>query len=228
MKIGGLQKLTLLDYPDVMACIVFTEGCNFRCPFCHNASLVLGGADGGAPTEDEVLAFLRKRRGLLDGVVVTGGEPLIWQDAEDFLVEVRKLGYKIKLDTNGSMPERLRGLIERGRVDYVAMDIKNSPRRYDETAGRHVEIGAILESAALLLEGRVDYEFRTTVVKPLFDADCFREIGAVIKGAKKYFLQKFKDSGDLIAADGLSAYSDEEMNEFLAAVRPFVPNAKIR
>lgn len=230
MKIGGLQKLTLLDYPEVMSCIVFTDGCNFRCPFCHNAPLVVADADAPAETltEEEVFAFLEKRKNLLDGVVITGGEPLIQPDIEGFIRRVRDLGYKVKLDTNGSFPARLTRLMDEKLVDYVAMDIKNSPARYRETAGVNANLAAVEESARLLLGGAVDYEFRTTVVKPLFDTQSFRDIGESIRGAKRYFLQKFKDSGNLIAGEGLSAYSDDEMRDFLSVVREYVPSASLR
>ena len=227
MRISGLQKLTLLDFPGTVSCTVFTGGCNFRCPFCHNASLVLpermqGDNDGTAT----VLDFLKKRRGLLEGVAVTGGEPLLHADIGDFLREVRALGYKIKLDTNGSFPDRLGELIEEGLVDRVAMDIKNAPGLYAATAGlRVLDLSAIDRSRKLLLEGKVAYEFRTTVVKGLHTRESLLEAAQWIEGAKEYYLQQFRDSGNLIRPDGLGAFTDEEMHalcEALAECRPAV------
>ncbi len=227
MKIGGLQKLSLLDFPDKTACIVFTSGCNFRCPFCHNASLVIGNETFSS--EEEVFTLLKKRKGLLDGVVITGGEPLIHKDIKELILKIRDEGYSVKLDTNGTFPDRLKELIELKLVDYVAMDIKNSPERYAETIGLpSFDITPVADSIALLKEGLVDYEFRTTLVKPYFEKADFEKIGEMISGADKYYLQNFKDSGELIDGENLSAYSSEEAEEFLAVVKKFVPSAKIR
>ena len=230
MLISGLQKLTLLDFPGCVACTVFTGGCNFRCPFCHNASLVipeeLRAADGGV---DAVLAFLKKRQGLLDGVAITGGEPLLHADMADLLREIRALGYRIKLDTNGSFPDRLIALVEEGLVDRVAMDIKNSPARYAETAGLPLlDIAPIERSKNFLLEGRVAYEFRTTVVKGLHTAESLVEAARWIEGAAEYHLQQFKDSGELLAPDGLGAFDDDEMRALADAVRPILPVVQLR
>ncbi len=226
MKIGGLQKLTLLDFPGKMACIVFTKGCNFRCPFCHNASLVSHGGSEEYSVE-EVLAFLEKRKKILDGVVLTGGEPLL-HEVKPFLREVKKKGYAVKLDTNGTNPDTLKELVSEGLVDYIAMDIKNSPSKYDLTSGAKVEFDKIQKSVEFLKSGVVDYEFRTTVVKPLFEKSDFTAIGEWLDGVKRYFLQAFVDSGDLVSGEEMSAYSDEEMNEFLLEVQKRVPSAKIR
>ena len=172
MDIQGLQKMTLLDYPGRVACTVFLGGCDLRCPFCHNGGLVLGPMPAGLDSE-ELLAFLRKRRGLLDGVCVTGGEPLLRPGLPGLLREIRALGYSVKLDTNGSHPQRLRAVVEAGLADYVAMDVKNSPGRYAETAGvPGLDLRPIRESVAFLLEGTVDYEFRTTVVEQIGRASC--------------------------------------------------------
>ena len=230
MLISGLQKLTLLDYPGRVACTVFTGGCNFRCPFCHNAALVLpdrieGDPDGTAT----VLRFLEKRQGILDGVAVTGGEPLLHADMAEFLRQIRSLGFMIKLDTNGSFPDRLRALVEEGLVDRVAMDIKNSPALYARTAGlRALDIAAVERSKDYLLEGGVEYEFRTTVVRGLHTADSLREAAAWIAGAREYYLQQFKDSGDIIDPRGLGAFSDREMHALAEAVRPIVPAVQLR
>ncbi len=230
MQIAGLQKLTLLDYPGQVACTVFTKGCNFRCPFCHNASLVLPGITVlPLIDEEQVLAFLRKRQGILDGVAVTGGEPLLQADLPAFLEEVRALGYRIKLDTNGSFPEKLRELTEAGLVDRVAMDIKNSPALYRDTAGTPgLDLAAVEASKDFLLSGAVDYEFRTTVVKGLHSRESLIAAGKWIAGAREYYLQQFKDSGDLVDGGGLGAYNEEEMRALAEAVAPWVPSVQVR
>ncbi len=229
MLVSGLQKLTLLDYPGQVACTVFTGGCNFRCPYCHNASLVLPERLGAQDGTDAALAFLEKRRGVLDGVAVTGGEPLLHDDLPDFLRAVRAMGYKIKLDTNGSFPERLRAVVEEGLADRVAMDIKNAPDLYARTAGlRLLDIAAVERSKNYLLEGHVAYEFRTTAVRGLHTAESLREAAAWISGAAEYYLQQFRDSGDLLAASGLGAFTDEEMRALADAVRPIVPSVRLR
>lgn len=228
MKIYGLQKLTLLDYPEKVACTVFTGGCNLRCPFCHNASLVLGTQGAEEIPQDSLFAFLKKRSGLLDGVCVSGGEPLLQPDLADFLQQVRELGYSVKLDTNGCFPERLRELVKRGLVDYVAMDVKNSPGHYAETVGvPGFDFSPVRQSMDFLLTGAVDYEFRTTVVKGLHNEERLRGAAEAIRGAKRYFLQKFVDSGDLVGS-GMSAFSDGEMEKFRKAVSPYVKAAALR
>ena len=227
MKLHGLQKMTLLDFPQHVACTVFLGGCDFRCPFCHNGGLV---EDIYPPQTDdkELLAFLSKRKGLLDGVCISGGEPLLRDDLKDLLVPIREMGYLIKLDTNGTHPRRLKELVEAGLVDYVAMDIKNSPDRYGETAGvPGLDLAPIRESVAFLLEGKVDYEFRTTVVKELHDGDSFRAIGPWIAGAKRYFLQSFVDR-ETVLRGGLHACSEEELAEFSDLMRPYVPAVAVR
>ncbi len=228
--IVGLQKLTLLDYPGQVACTVFTGGCNLRCPYCHNASLVLPERvreeSGGAAA---VLAFLEKRRGILDGVTVSGGEPLLQSDLASFLRTVRAMGYKIKLDTNGSFPERLRALVEEGLVDRVAMDVKNAPEEYAKTVGLPIlDLSAIERSKEYLLSGAVDYEFRTTLVRGLHTSESVRAAAEWIAGAKEYYLQQYRDSGDLIDAEGLGAFSDDEMRAMADIVRPYVPPVLLR
>jgi pyruvate formate lyase activating enzyme len=227
MEIAGLQKLTLLDYPGRLAATVFTRGCNFRCPFCHNASLV---PDGSAPvmTEEDFFSFLRERQGLIDGVCVSGGEPLLQPDLDHFLARIKALGFLIKLDTNGSDASKLRALAAAGLLDYVAMDIKNAPEKYAGTAGLQGEVPRdVLESVDFLLGGSVDYEFRTTVVKELHTAEDFAAIGKWIRGAKRYFLQNFEDSGHTLQP-GLHSVDREEIEAFAAAVRPWVPAVCIR
>ena len=226
MKLGGIQKLTLLDYPGKLACTLFAPGCNFRCPFCHNASLVLDPAE--ALDLDEVLAFLQKRRGVLEGVCLTGGEPLLQPGVEDFLRKIKAMGYAVKLDTNGSRPRRLGDLVRAGLVDYVAMDVKNSRDRYAETVGiPGFDLAPVEESVAFLLEGTVDYEFRTTVVRELHTAESLRALSAWIAGARRYYLQGFVDSGDLIRP-GLTAYTAAEMEDLRRAVLDQVPSAELR
>lgn len=227
MDIQGLQKMTLLDYPGKVACTVFLGGCDFRCPFCHNGELVLSPAPAQLSRE-ELLAFLKKRRGLLDGVCVTGGEPLLRPDLRELLEAVKALGYPVKLDTNGSHPRALAELAEAGLADYVAMDIKNSPALYPLTAGvPGLDLGPIRESAAFLLEGRVEYEFRTTVVREFHDRDSFLAIGPWLAGAKQYFLQSFVDR-DTVIRPGLHPWGWEKLEEFADVVRPWVPGVALR
>lgn len=230
MKFGGWQKLTLLDFPGRVACTLFTVGCNLRCPFCHNASLVTADTPPELPPE-EIFAFLEKRRGLLDGVCVTGGEPLLQPGLADFLHRVKEMGYLVKLDTNGTLPDRLEALLAAGLVDYVAMDIKNSPRRYAETVGVASLRGeSVRRSASLLMEGHVPFEFRTTAVSPLHTAADFEEIGQWLAGDEPYFLQDFADSGDLIDPETqpLRAFSPDEMRAFLQILRRTIPHAAWR
>lgn len=224
MRIGGLQKLTLLDFPGKTACTVFLQGCNFRCPFCHNPSLIFG----TEPIEEaELFRFLATRQGLLDGVAVSGGEPLLSNDLAPLLERIKSMGFAVKLDTNGSFPARLRSLLDAGLVDYVAMDVKNAPARYAATCGADGMLPAVEESAALLMGRRVPYEFRTTVVAELHDAADFHAIGAWLRGAEQYFLQPFVDSGDILSG-GLHAPSDALLQTALDIARTYIPNTKIR
>ncbi len=227
MELHGLQKLTLLDYPGKVACTVFLGGCDFRCPYCHNWELV----DGSYPplmTEADFLSFLQKRRGILEGVCVTGGEPLLHRELPDFLEKIHALGYPIKLDTNGGHPQRLNALLDRGLVDYVAMDIKNSPQRYGETIGRPVfDPAPILESVRLLMQSGVDYEFRTTVVRELHEEADFLAIAQWLQGARRYFLQPFTDR-DTVPVAGLSAPSRDTLEHYASLLRPYLPMTEIR
>ncbi len=225
MKIYGLQKLSLVDYPGKTAAVIFTGGCNFRCPFCHNYGLV---TDPGEPLdEEEVFEYLKKRRGLLDAVVITGGEPLIHNDTADTIIKIRELGYPVKLDTNGTFPARLAELLTRGLIDYVAMDIKNCKEKYYLTAGCEVDLDAIEKSIMLLKSGNTAFEFRTTVVSQLHEEEDFVRIGEWIAGDEQYYLQRFKDSEN-VPYGNLTAPDEQTMNAFLAAVQRLVPNAKIR
>lgn len=227
MRIDGLQTLTLLDYPGKVACTVFTSGCNMRCPFCHNASLVCGEVPPFMEKE-EFFAFLKKRTGVLDGVCVTGGEPLLQEGLIPFFLEVKEKGFTTKLDTNGLLHDRLRAVVEAGAVDYVAMDIKNCKARYAETAGvPGLDLAPIEKSVQFLMEGKVDYEFRTTVVKELHNKADFGEIGQWLKGAKRYFLQSFKDSGDILSP-GLSPMEKADLLEIRDRLRADIPVVELR
>lgn len=213
MRICGLQKLTALDFPDRLACIVFLGGCNLRCPFCHNASLAL--SKEAEIDREEFFSLLLKRKGILEGVCVTGGEPLLNPDIADFLSEIKSYGYLVKLDTNGAFPERLSELIDKKLVDYVAMDIKNSPEKYPVTCGfsgrGYGEFYAPFKrSVEILLKGNVDYEFRTTVTEELHTVEDIEKIANEINGAKRWYLQQFVDSGEILCS-GLSAPSEEKL-----------------
>ncbi|MBR3685268.1 MAG: anaerobic ribonucleoside-triphosphate reductase activating protein [Clostridia bacterium] len=212
MIIQGLQKLTVLDFPGQVACIVFTAGCSFRCPFCHNATLVK--AEGDNISEEEVLAYLKKRQGILDGVVITGGEPTIQKDLKEFIIKIKNLGYKVKLDTNGYHPEVLEDLLNDGLVDYVAMDIKNSKDKYAVTVGlQNIDILRIERSVELLKNCNIPYEFRTTTMEELHSEEDIKSIAEWLKGAKKYFLQSFKDSGDILCGT-FTPLDDAKMQDF--------------
>ncbi len=226
MDINGIQKLTLLDYPGQCACTVFLAGCNLRCPFCHNASLVTGHAPA-AMTEDEFFAFLKKRKGLLDGVCVTGGEPTLRKDLPEFLAKIKALGFLVKLDTNGSNPQMLRQLIDAKLVDYVAMDIKNCPDRYAQTCGGPDILAKVEECLEILRAGNVEYELRTTCVKPFHDETALEAMGKWLCGTKNYYLQNFVDSGDLIGSE-VSGFTKEEMEALRQAVLPHIPTALLR
>ena len=214
MKIAGLMKLTLLDYPGEMACTIFTSSCNFRCPFCHNSSLVIDTESNQLLDNNEVLSFLKERKGRLDGVCITGGEPTIQEDLTSFIKEIKDIGYKVKLDTNGYNPKKLKEIVSSNLVDYVAMDIKNSLSKYPQTCGLNkMMIENILESISYLLEDHVDYEFRTTIIKEFHDENDIREIAKSIKGCKRYFLQQFEDTPYNIK-QGYHAHSKETLDRF--------------
>ena len=232
MLIKGLQKLTLLDFPEKMACTVFTFGCNLRCPFCHNASLVLSErADDTLIPEEEFFSFLQKRRGILEGVCITGGEPTLQPDLPAFIRKIRDVGFAVKLDTNGARPAVLKSLVAEGLLDYVAMDVKNSLSAYPETVGLPAfDVAPVEESMDFLLEGHVPFEFRTTLVKGLHTPEGVAEMGRRLAGEERFFLQTFEDSGDLIAGEGdaLSSFTPAETQELLCILRQYVPNAQIR
>ncbi len=232
MRISGLQKMTLLDYPGKIACTVFLGGCNFRCPFCHNGELL----DGSAETimeEQELLNFLSKRKGLLDAVCVSGGEPTLQAGLPDFFQKIKAMGYLTKLDTNGSRPEILKELVRRNLVDYVAMDIKNAPDRYAQTAGAAVQLDKIEESIRFLAEDHVDYELRTTVVAQLHDDESIQQMGQWVatcasgKKVKRWFVQPFVDR-ETVLFTGLSRPDDTQLSGFAAVLSDFSLYSSIR
>ncbi|MBP3803053.1 MAG: anaerobic ribonucleoside-triphosphate reductase activating protein [Oribacterium sp.] len=227
MLIHGLQKMTLLDFPEHIACTVFLGGCDFRCPYCHNFELV----DGSAPPlmdDEKFFKFLEKRHGLLDGVAITGGEPLLRTDIAGFIRKIRTMGFKVKLDTNGYHPERLQELCQEGLLDYVAMDIKNSIEKYGLTAGiESLDTGRILKSISIIMTSDIPYEFRTTVVHELHSDEDFTAIGEMIKGASHYYLQQYTER-DTVPDKKLTAPSGEEMERYLGIIKKFVPNAMLR
>ena len=228
MHIHGLQKLAMVDYPGKLAATVFTGGCDLRCPFCHNALLVTRLAETPEIPMEEVLGFLSSRKGLLDGVVLTGGEPLLQPDAADFLRQVRDLGFAVKLDTNGCHPAALADILDQGLADYVAMDVKNSPARYAETVGvPGFDLSPVEESVRLLRQSAVDHEFRTTLVRELHRPEDLDAIAAWLEGAPKYFLQNFVDSGNLIGR-GYHGFSLEELRALAARVAPRFGAVEVR
>ena len=227
MKIQGLQKMTLLDFPGRVACTVFLGGCDFRCPFCHNYELVEGPMPE-ALSEEEFFAFLEKRRGLLDGVAITGGEPCLRRDLPQFIARIREAGFAVKLDTNGNHPQMLASLIEGGLLDYVAMDINNSPAKYAETIGLpEIDLAPIDESIALLMQSDVPHEFRTTVIREYHEAEDFEKIGEWISGAQRYFLQPFTDR-DTVPNRFLSAPDAADMRLYREIAGRHVQLAEIR
>ncbi len=229
MLIKGLQKLTLLDFPGKMACTVFTYGCNFRCPFCHNASLVLKReGDGEYIKEEDFFDFLSSRRGRLQGVCISGGEPTLQKDIIRFAKKIKDLGFLIKLDTNGYEPSVLKKMAGEGLIDYVAMDIKNSKEKYAKTVGlENFDITRIEESADFLMKGRLPFEFRTTVFAPYHEASDMEAIGEWLRGEESFFLQEFKDSGDLLG-DGVYGYDKASMEYLLNVLKAYIPNARLR
>lgn len=226
MNISGFQKLTLLDFPGHTACTLFTNGCNMRCPFCHNTPLVTGEAYENYP-EEEIFSFLEKRKGLLDGVAITGGEPLLHKDIVPFIRKIKAMDYKVKLDTNGSYPERLRELLSEGLLDYVAMDIKNSREKYSLTAGTALDMALIDESISLIKNSGISHEFRTTVVKELHSPEDIVSIAKMLGKEENYFLQQFKDSGDILC-ENVSAHPDETVFMMAEKAREYVKSCETR
>ena len=228
MIIHGLQKMTLVDYPGKVAAILFTGACNFRCPFCQNASLVLDPSSEPEIPEEEIFDYLSKRKGLLDGVVITGGEPTVHSDLAEYIARIKEMGFSVKLDTNGYRPDVLRSAIESGCVDYVAMDIKNSFSKYAMTAGvSRVFIDLIKESIFMLMNGKIPYEFRTTVVHELHCDEDFEEIGQTLSGCSSYYLQTYSERGDIINPV-FSAPSLEDMERYIKILRKTIGNVSLR
>lgn len=226
--IHGFQKMTLLDYPGKVACTMFTAGCNLRCPFCHNAFLVTKVDQTPAWDEAELLAYLEKRQGVLDGVCISGGEPLLHDNVLEWMRRIRQYDLAIKLDTNGTYPERLRTAVEEGLVDYVAMDIKNSREKYPVTVGvPHFDVKPVEESVTYLMSGAVDYEFRTTVVAEFHTLDDMENIGQWIRGAKRYFLQSFVDSGELISQN-VHGVDEASMKALQRIAQKYVKKVELR
>ena len=219
--------MTLLDFPGVVSCTIFLGGCDFRCPFCHNFELIDGTAQP-VMDDSELIEFLKSRKALLDGVAITGGEPLLHRDLPELIRKIRAEGYKVKLDTNGYHPELLKEILDEGIVDYVAMDIKNCEEKYALTCGLDtIDMGKIKESILLLMNGNTDYEFRTTVVDELHEPEDFEKIGKMIEGAKHYFLQRFTDR-DSVPFGNLSAPSFEKMREYADISRKYIKNTELR
>lgn len=227
MKIGGLMKMTLLDFPGYVACTVFLEGCNFRCPFCHNADLAVAKSPDRI-IEEEFFGFLKKRQGVLDGVCVSGGEPLMTAEALDFLKKIKAMGYKLKLDTNGSFPERLKSAVQSGLCDYVAMDIKNAPGKYGQTSGSEkITFDTVKESIEFLKDSGIPHEFRTTVVKDFHTKEDIAEIAKIIGENEKYFIQPFRD-GERVMVMGLQEFDNEELKILLDTAREYAPKTCVR
>lgn len=228
MEIHGFNKTTLLDYPEHVAATVFTGGCNFRCPFCHNASLVLCPQDCPVIPENEVLEYLKKRQGVLEGVCITGGEPTLQKDLREFICKLKGMGYLVKLDTNGYRPEVLRSLLEEGLIDYVAMDVKASPANYARATGcRKIDISRIEESVSVLKNCEIPYEFRTTVVKGIHCVEEFEEIGRMLSGCPAYYLQAYRDSGNIIS-EGYTDYPVQVMREMAERARKYIDKVELR
>ncbi len=228
MQIGGFQKVTLLDFPSKVACIVFTKGCNFRCPYCQNGSLVLNTRDEQLVDLEEIFSYLEKRKNILDGVCISGGEPLLQKNIEELLIRIKKLGLAVKLDTNGTSPQLLKKLIDLNLVDYVAMDIKNSFSKYNVTVGRsNPFIDNIKQSIQVLEDSKVAHEFRTTIVKELHTADDILEIGKMFCPKTKYYLQNYEDSEDVIK-EGLHGFSLDELLNLKNILNKDIPNLVIR
>lgn len=227
MNIQFYQKLTLLDYPGKTATTVFTHGCNLRCPFCHNAALVTSAPDESI-NEEEFFAFLDKRKGLLDGVCITGGEPMLQEGLEEFIIKIKNKGFFVKLDTNGFFPDKLKNLIDKGLVDYVAMDIKNSLEKYPLTCGiKNLDVEKVKCSVEILKNSNIDFEFRTTVLKDYHTPSDFESIGKWLCGNYKYYIQCFKDSGDTIV-NNLLPLDDDQIFELKRIVSTYLPLCEVR
>lgn len=234
MNVGGLATMTLLDYPGKVAATIFTNGCNFRCPFCQNADLVLTDCiTDNAYSENNILDFLRKRKNLLEGVCISGGEPTLQSDLPEFICKIKSLGYSVKLDTNGLNPAVISSLIEGNLVDYIAMDYKAPYHKYALASGiDNIDISKIKESVHILINSKIDYEFRTTLVKGIHTCDDMTAMAHELNGAKAYYLQSYVDSsriiGKLTSNDNYSSFTPDELNDFLSIIKKELPEAKLR
>jgi len=228
MKIGGLQKTSLLDYPDTLSAIIWTAGCNFRCPFCYNKNLVFGKTE--IIPEETILSFIEKRRDLLEGLSISGGEPLLQEDIVDFIEKVKKFNYLIKIDTNGAFPEKLKELIDKKLVDYVSMDVKAPKEKYPQLAGVKIDISKIKQSVDLIKNEAPDYEFKTTIVPGLLDKKDIVEIAKWLEGSKQFYLQQFKSDSPLLSSklNDIVPYSEEKLSEMLYEIKPFFKNCNLR
>ena len=227
MQIHGFNKTTLLDYPGLVAATIFTGACNFRCPYCHNADLVLNPSSQPVIHEEEILSHLRKRKGITQGVCITGGEPTLQKDLKDFIKKLKELDLKVKLDSNGYKPEVLKDLVKDNLLDYIAMDVKAPLDEYDVIAGVKLDTSKLKESIDFLIAGDLPFEFRTTVIKDFHTRESFEKISELIKGAKNYYLQGYIDSPNVIQP-GLTSYTYEEMQEFLPIFEGKVEHVEIR
>jgi pyruvate formate lyase activating enzyme len=228
MKIGGLQKTSLLDYPDTLSAIIWTAGCNFHCPFCYNKQLVLGKTE--IISEETILSFLEKRKDVLEGLSISGGEPLLQEDIVDFTEKVKKLNYLIKIDTNGSFPEKLKELIDKKLVDYVSMDVKAPKEKYDQLVGVKTDISKIEQSIDLIKNEAPDYEFKTTVIPGMLNKKDIVEIAKWLEGSKQFYLQQFKSDSPLVSSklNDVAPYSKEKLSEMLHEIKPFFENCSLR
>ena len=228
MVISGMQKLTLLDYPGKTACLLFTQGCNFRCPFCHNKDLLKVDVGNETISEEEVFKYLKKRQGILDGVCITGGEPLLQRDIIDFIQKVKDMGFSVKLDTNGSSPVTLKKLIDRNLLDYIAMDVKDDFDSYDKTSGiKMLNVENIKRSIEIIEKSNIEHEFRTTIVKELHDYNHLEHICEYIGKNSKYYIQNYRDC-ETVLNRGLTAFSDKELLDIEKKLKVTYPNVMVR
>ena len=230
LSIKGLQKTTLVDYPNKVACTIFLPRCNFRCGFCHNKDLVLNPDSLPTISEEELLNFLKEKKKWLDGICVTGGEPLLHKELLDFLPKVKELNYLVKIDTNGTNPNLLKQLIDKKLVDFIAMDLKNSLEKYDETTASKVNIDEIKESVDIIKNSGIDYEFRTTVVPGLHKKEDIKKIGEWLKGSKKFAIQNFKPAKEVIDSkyETMESFKKEELEEFKEILKNYINEVEIR
>lgn len=220
-----MQKLTLLDYPEKLACLLFTTGCNYRCPFCHNSELVLGNAS--TISEEEIFSYLEKRKNVLDAVVISGGEPTLQKDLKPFIGRIKDLGFLVKLDTNGTNPETIKSLLDDGLVDYIAMDIKSDFGNYEKITILNPQIENIKKSIKLIEESGIDYEFRTTVFKEIHGYKVLENILSYIEPTSKYFIQNYREC-DTVFQKGLSSFSNVELEYLVSELKRYYPNVFLR